>query len=80
MEPGGWSLANDAHKPGRLWSGKSFWLNQTVYEAAAIENMFAKCHRDFALDPSNTSYLIVVPYLPTSSWYKTYSKYYEHVK
>ena len=27
MEPGGWSLADDAHKPGRLWSGKSFWLN-----------------------------------------------------
>ena len=79
MEPGGWSLADDAHKPGRLWSGKSFWLNP-VYEAAAIDDMFAKCLRDFTIDPSNTSYLIVVPYLPTSSWYKTYAKYYEHVK
>ena len=79
MEPGGWSLADDAHKPGRLWSGKSFWLNP-VYEAAAIEDMFAKCHRYLTIDPSNTSYLIVVPYLPTSSWYKTYAKYYEHVK
>ena len=43
MEPGGWSLADDAHKPGRLWTGKSFWINP-IYEAAAIENMFAKCH------------------------------------
>ena len=79
MEPGGWSLSDDAHKPGRLWCGKSFWLNP-VYEAAAIEKMFAKCHSDFSIDPSNTSYLIVVPYLPTSSWYKSYAKYYEHVK
>ena len=43
--------------------------------------MFAKCHRDFTVDPDHTSYLIVVPYLTTSSWYKTYyGKYYEHVK
>eukprot|EP00959_Pyramimonas_sp_CCMP1952_P119194 2491915-Pyramimonas_sp.AAC.1 len=79
MEPGAWSLADDAHKPGRLWTGKSFWLNPP-YEATAIENMFAKCHRDFAVDPDHTSYLIVVPYLTSSSWYKTYAMYYEHVK
>eukprot|EP00976_Prorocentrum_cordatum_P084907 1185845-Prorocentrum_minimum.AAC.1 len=79
MEPGPWSLADDAHKPGRLWTGKSFWLNPP-YEATAIENMFAKCHRDFAVDPEHTSYLIVVPYLTSSLWYKTYAKYYEHVK
>ena len=79
MEPGGWSLNNDAHKPGRLWCGKSFWMNPE-YSAAAIDRMFAKCHTDFAIDPNNTSYLIVVPYLPTSSWYKSYAKYYEHVK
>eukprot|EP00976_Prorocentrum_cordatum_P003632 70903-Prorocentrum_minimum.AAC.1 len=42
--------------------------------------MFAKCHRDFAVDPDHTSYLIIVPYLTTTSWYKTYGKYYEHVK
>ena len=79
MEPGGWSLSDDAHKPGRLWTGKSFWMNPT-YEAAAIEKMFAKCHEDFAIDPTNTSYLIVVPHLPSASWYRTYAKYYEVVK
>ena len=79
MEPGGWSFSDDAHKPGRLWTGKSFWLNPT-YEAAAIEKMFAKCHDDFSIDPTNTSYLIAVPYLPSASWYRTYAKYYEAVK
>ena len=79
MEPGGWSLSDDAHKPGRLWTGKSFWMNPT-YEAAAIERMFAKCHEDFAVDPTNTSYLIAVPHLPSASWYRTYAKYYEVVK
>eukprot|EP00959_Pyramimonas_sp_CCMP1952_P076990 1609250-Pyramimonas_sp.AAC.1 len=66
MEPGAWSLTDDAHKPGRLWIGKYFWLNPP-YEATAIEDMFAKCHRDFTVDPDNTSYLIVVPYLTSSS-------------
>eukprot|EP00976_Prorocentrum_cordatum_P016350 328577-Prorocentrum_minimum.AAC.1 len=55
-------------------------LAEPPYEATVIENMFAKCHRDFAVDPDHTTYLIVVPYLTSSSWYKTYAKYYEHVK
>ena len=78
MEPGGWSLADDAHKQS-AWQ-IFVWLNPP-YEATAIESMFAKCHCDFTVDPDHTSYLIVVPYLTTSSWYKTYyGKYYEHVK
>eukprot|EP00976_Prorocentrum_cordatum_P089307 1187670-Prorocentrum_minimum.AAC.4 len=36
------------------------WMNP-VFEADYIDRMFAKCHEDFAKDPLNTSYLIVVP-------------------
>ena len=78
LEPGGWSLSDDAHKPGRIWSGRSFFLNPN-YEPTDIHRMFAKCHEDFSTDPLNTSYLIVIPYKESSSYLKQYGKYYEKV-
>ena len=78
LEPGAWSLEDDAYKPGRRWTGRSFYMNP-VYESAHIHRMFRKCEDDFAIDPAATSYLIIVPHLPTSSWWKAYAKNYETV-
>ena len=68
LEPGGWSLENDngAYKPGREWTGKSFFLN-TVYESAHLHQMLKKCHEDFPKAPSPTSYLAGVPHMPNST-------------
>ena len=65
LEPGGWSLENNngAHKPGRDWTHKSFFLNP-VYESAHLHQM-KKCREDFAKAPGTTSYL-VVPHMPNS--------------
>ena len=78
MEPGAWSLKDDAHKPGRIWAGKSYYLNP-VYENKFIMKMFAKMHEDFPVDPEHTSYLITLPHFPSSTWMKTYGMYYETV-
>eukprot|EP00959_Pyramimonas_sp_CCMP1952_P157523 3294380-Pyramimonas_sp.AAC.1 len=78
MEASAWSLQDDAHKPGRLWTGKTFWMNP-VFEVDYIDRMFAKCHEDFVKDPINTSYLIVVPELRDAPWYKRWVKYYDIV-
>jgi hypothetical protein len=79
MEPGGWSKTDNAHKPGRVWTGKAFWLNPE-YDAESIDKMLTKCHEDFPKDPLNTSYLIALPYVPQSTWFKTWTKYYETVE
>ena len=79
MEPGGWSKADNAHKPGRVWTGKTFWLNPE-YDAVSINRMFEKCHEDFPKNPMNTSYLIALPYVPQATWFKTWVKYYETVE
>jgi hypothetical protein len=80
LEPGGWSLENDnsAYKAGRSWTGKSFFFNP-VYESAHIHQMFKKQHEDFPQAPTTTSYLIAVPYMQQSTWWKTYAKYYEKI-
>jgi len=78
-EPGAWSLNDSAHKPGRIWTGKTFYFNP-VYENKFIMSMFAKMHDDFSLDPLHTSYLIVLPHMPSSTWMKTYGMlYYETI-
>ena len=78
MEASAWSLQDDAHKPGRLWTGKTFWMNP-VFEADYIDRMFAKCHEDIVKAPLNPSYLIGVPELRDAPWYKRWVKYYDIV-
>jgi hypothetical protein len=41
--------------------------------------MFKKCNKDFATSPTNTSYLIVVPHMANSTWWKAYAKDYETI-
>jgi hypothetical protein len=78
LEPGGWSLEDDAYKPGRSWINKSFYMNP-VYESEHLHRMFKKCNKDFATSPTNTSYLIVVPHMANSTWWKAYAKDYETI-
>ena len=60
LEPGGWSLEDDAYKPGRSWINQSFYMNP-VYKSVHLHRMFKKCNEDFSTSPTNTSYLIEVP-------------------
>ena len=38
LEPGAWSLEDDAYKPGRRWTGRSFYMNP-VYESAHLHRI-----------------------------------------
>jgi hypothetical protein len=41
--------------------------------------MMKKCHEDFPKAPGKTSYLAVVPHMPSSTWWKTYTKEWEKI-
>ena len=57
------------------WNGRSFF-GTFLPNVSMLQKVLTKAHTDFTDKPSNTQQLLVVPYLPKSSfWF--YSKYYE---
>jgi hypothetical protein len=50
------------------FAGK-FIYSCPVFTQAAIEEYLKKANEDFSLDPENTAILVILPYLPTATWW-----------
>ncbi|KAK3238175.1 hypothetical protein CYMTET_51796 [Cymbomonas tetramitiformis] len=64
-----WSISDDCHT--KQWTGQFFYGN-IPFSISMIDRMLTKGNHDFLLDPHNTTYFWIVPYMPQHQiWHKT---------